>query len=293
MKYYRVLAAASIFTFFACNTNRLYETPDASAFKGGTLPAPPGMVYVPSGTILYKSSLDSNDVGRNVSLSAFFIDKTEVTNKQYRAFVDWVADSIAVTDFLNDDQYFLADAGDGTSRQINWDRVKKVSPLWKSRDLSIQSRLAPMITMQGTKRVLNPEVVKYRFSYLKAGNGQGEPVHVVDTVSVMPVEDIWSKDFPNAQLMFMDANYFNHETYDNHPVVALLDHVSPTVEQLTAILIGVHPEFRILPSHENRRAIEALSHIRLMLLAYVVLFALLVVAIASQVVLFSRLGTRD
>jgi len=221
MKYYRVLAAASIFTFFACNTNRLYETPDASAFKGGTLPAPPGMVYVPSGTILYKSSLDSNDVGRNVSLSAFFIDKTEVTNKQYRAFVDWVADSIAVTDFLNDDQYFLADAGDGTSRQINWDRVKKVSPLWKSRDLSIQSRLAPMITMQGTKRVLNPEVVKYRFSYLKAGNGQGEPVHVVDTVSVMPVEDIWSKDFPNAQLMFMDANYFNHETYDNHPVVGV------------------------------------------------------------------------
>lgn len=221
MKYYRVLAAASIITLFACNTNRLYEAPDASAFKGGTLPAPPGMVYVPSGTILYKSSLDSNDVGRNVSLSAFFIDKSEVTNKQYRAFVDWVADSIAVTDYLNDDQYFLSDAGDGTSRQINWARVKKVSPLWKSKDQSVQSRLAPMIAMQGTKRVLNPDVVKYRFSYLKAGNGQAEPIHVVDTVSVMPVEDIWSKDFPNAQLMFMDANYFNHETYDNHPVVGV------------------------------------------------------------------------
>src|SRR5690606_39997085 len=99
---------------------------------------------------------------------------------------------------LNDDEYFLADEGEGMTRQINWARVKKVSPLWKSKDQSIQSRLAPMITMQGTKRVLNPEVVKYRFSYLKAGNGQGQPVHVVDTVSVMPVEDIWSKDFPNA-----------------------------------------------------------------------------------------------
>jgi sulfatase modifying factor 1 len=221
MKYFRVLAAASTLTLFACNTNKLYEAPTASPFKGGTLPAPPGMVYVPSGTILYKSSLDSNDVGRNVSLSAFFIDETEVTNRQYRAFVNWVADSIAVTDYLNDDQYFLEDMGDDTPRQINWSRVKKASPLWKSKDQSIQERLAPMLTMEGTRRVLNPEVVKYRFSYLKANNGQGGPVHVVDTVAVMPVEDIWSKDFPNAQLMFMDANYFNHESYDNHPVVGV------------------------------------------------------------------------
>jgi len=209
----------------SCNTNKLYDAPKASSFKGGTLPAPPGMVYVPSGMIFYKSSLDSSDVGRNVSLSAFFIDQAEVSNKQYRAFVNWVADSVAITDYLNDDQYFLSNTGRGNTqnasgeRFINWEKVRKVSPLWKSTDASIQERLAPMISMEGTRKVLNRDVVKYRFSYLKTNGEKKE--YAVDTVSVAPVEDIWSKDFPNAQLVAMDANYFNHESFDYNPVVGV------------------------------------------------------------------------
>lgn len=216
-----IIALLIGFTFTACRSNSFYKAPKVSAFRGGELPAPPGMVYVPSGTILYKSSLDSGNVGKNISLSAFFIDETEVTNKQYRAFVNWVADSIAVTDYLNDDQYFLDVAGEEIGeRQINWDRVRKVSPLWKSNDPTIQERLAPMIVMKGSRRALNEEIVKYRFSYLKS-QGNLEKEYVTDTVSVMPIEDIWSKDFPNSQLMSMDANYFTHESFDYYPVVGV------------------------------------------------------------------------
>jgi len=212
---------AVIASFAACKSNNFYKAPKVSAFRGGELPAPPGMVYVPSGTILYKSSLDSGNVGKNISLSAFFIDETEVTNKQYRAFVNWVADSVAVTDYLNDDQYFLDVTGEEIGeRQINWDRVKKVSPLWRSNDPSIQERLAPMIVMKGSRRALNEDVVKYRFSYLKS-QGNLEKEYVTDTVSVMPIEDIWSKDFPNSQLVSMDANYFTHESFDYYPVVGV------------------------------------------------------------------------
>jgi formylglycine-generating enzyme required for sulfatase activity len=90
-----------VFAIAGCNSsNNFYNAPKVNAFKGGKLPAPPGMVYIPSGTILFKGSLDSGNVGKNISLSAFFIDETEVTNKQYRQFVNWVADSIAVTDYL-------------------------------------------------------------------------------------------------------------------------------------------------------------------------------------------------
>jgi len=220
--FYGILAA--IVCLASCKS-RQYEAPRVSPFKGGTLPAPPGMVYVPSGTIYYKSSLDSSDVGKNISLSAFFIDKTEVTNKQYREFVNWVADSIAITDYLNDDQYYLTNTGTdnsfnaSTERFIDWKKVKKQSPLWKSNDPSIQERLAPMFTMEGTRKVLNPEVLKYRFSFLKANSEQKE--YVILNVPVMPVEDIWSKDFPNAQLVSMDANYFTHEAFDYHPVVGV------------------------------------------------------------------------
>ncbi len=209
----------------ACKSNRLYEAPKVSSFRGKTLPAPPGMVYVPSGTIFYKSSEDSSDVGRNVSLSAFFIDETEVTNKEYRAFVNWVADSVAVTDYLNDDQFFLPE-GEATAlnadaeRPIDWKRVRKMSPLWQNNSLEIQEKLQPMLNYEGGRRSLNPGVLNYRFTYLKADR-TNRSEYVTDTVAVMPVEDIWSRDFPNAQLTAMDANYFNHESFDHNPVVGV------------------------------------------------------------------------
>ena len=224
--FYGLIAGALFMT--ACSSNRVYDSPRVSAFRGSRLPAPPGMVYIPSGTIFYKSSQDSSDVGKNVSLSAFFIDQTEVTNKQYRQFVNWVADSVAVTDYLNDDQYFLEQPGNNTNdslpaddgRLIDWERVKKESPLWQSSNPEIQEKLRPMMTMEAGKRVLNKALLNYRFSYLKM-DGKNNDQYVTDVVGVMPVEDIWSKDFPNAQMSSMDANYFRHESFDYNPVVGV------------------------------------------------------------------------
>src|SRR5690606_6899510 len=84
---------------------------------------------------------------------------------------------------------------------------------------AIQERIAPMVSFEGTRRVLNKELVKYRFSYQRTKGDSKE--YAIDTVAVMPVEDIWSKDFPNAQFVAMDANYFNHEAFDFHPVVGV------------------------------------------------------------------------
>lgn len=219
---YSTFCLAILVGVVGCSSSgNLYNAPKVSAFKGGKLPAPPGMVYVPSGTILFKGSLDSGNVGKNVSLSAFFIDETEVTNKQYREFVNWVADSIAVTDYLQDDQYFLDIASeDGTSKRIDWKKVRRISPLWKSKDPVIAEKLAPMLELKGSNRALNPEIVQYRFSYLKT-KGNLKKEYVTETVSIMPAEDIWSKDFPNAQLTSLDANYFTHQSFDYYPVIGV------------------------------------------------------------------------
>lgn len=205
----------------ACkSSSSIYKAPKVNAFRAGELPAPPGMVYVPSGTILFKSSLDTAEAGKNVSLSAFFIDETEVTNKQYREFINWVADSIAVTDYLQDEQYFINDGAPAEERKIDWKKVKKASPLWKSNDPAIRERLAPMLLLQGTKRILNPDVLRYEFSYQKS-KGNAKKEFVTERVPVMPVNDIWSSDFPNAQLASLDMNYFTHESFDYYPVVGV------------------------------------------------------------------------
>lgn len=78
-------------------------------FKHATLAAPPGMVYIPGGSVTIKYSQSSTDTNskKKVSLSSFYIDKTEVTNQQYRMFTHWVMDSIAVVQYLKDDKYFI------------------------------------------------------------------------------------------------------------------------------------------------------------------------------------------
>jgi len=65
-----------------------------------TLPKPPGMVYVPQGTF-HMGPSDEDPAyafsarNRSVSISGFWMDATEVTNNEYRQFVNWVRDSVA------------------------------------------------------------------------------------------------------------------------------------------------------------------------------------------------------
>ena len=61
---------------------------------------PLGMVYIPSGS--YVMGQNDQDVpfmhqtrAKTVSVQAFYMDQTEITNNEYRQFVYWVRDSIA------------------------------------------------------------------------------------------------------------------------------------------------------------------------------------------------------
>src|SRR5690554_3107584 len=61
---------------------------------------PLGMVYIPGGS--YTMGQNDEDVpfmhqtvAKTVSVQAFYMDQTEITNNEYRQFVYWVRDSIA------------------------------------------------------------------------------------------------------------------------------------------------------------------------------------------------------
>ncbi len=87
-------------------------------YKYSTLNAPPGMVYIRGGSTKIKynqSASDTNSI-KKVSLTSFFIDKTEVTNEQYRQFTNWVIDSIAIVKYLRDDEYFLEESDKNSSK---------------------------------------------------------------------------------------------------------------------------------------------------------------------------------
>ena len=73
---------------------------------------PYGMVYIPAGSFLMGQT--DQDVTfaqiaqtKQVILNAFFMDETEITNSKYRQFVNWVRDSIAITNYLHDDKFYI------------------------------------------------------------------------------------------------------------------------------------------------------------------------------------------
>ena len=64
---------------------------------------PQGMVLIPSGSFTMGPSnpsavLDQNPTLKTVSVKAFYMDETEITNSEYRQFVNWVRDSVVRTE---------------------------------------------------------------------------------------------------------------------------------------------------------------------------------------------------
>ena len=79
-------------------------------------PDPFGMVYIPMGS--YTMGVADEDVPyaqlnnpRTVSVAAFYMDQTEITNNEYRQFVYWVRDSIArrILGEIKPELYFIAE----------------------------------------------------------------------------------------------------------------------------------------------------------------------------------------
>ena len=239
------LSAAIAFT--ACKTNKRLEGMDNIGKSKTTLQtltplAPHGMVFVPAGTIIEKetatdTSMAVDTVPKTVTVSAFFMDQTEVTNKQYRTFVDWVADSVAVTDYLKNEKYFhkvkketakrkgkgqtTLPAVSDTTKSIDWTNVGGKTPLWQSTDPEIKGALlGKLYTMENGKPTLIREAVSYRFDRLNVDRN-GTSKYITDTVAVAPFTKVWSTDFPNSQMEVMDNNYYTNRGYDEHPVVGV------------------------------------------------------------------------
>ncbi|WP_207426280.1 SUMF1/EgtB/PvdO family nonheme iron enzyme [Pedobacter sp. SYSU D00535] len=229
---FRTIVLLSAF-LTSCKSTDFYEPPTVNASRGKTVFAPPGMVYIPSGTILYKSETEGT---RKVSLSPFFMDATEVTNFQYREFVNWVADSIAVTDILKDEKYFVKqkgrtrgkkgaqDLGAAAVKQIDWEKIRGrgKTALWQSSNSDIQSKLiaAKLIVEEGGKYILNKELVKYSY-YFRPVSGPNTGKYTKESVSIIPETGVWVNDFPNSQMEIMAENYYNTKSFNHHPVVGV------------------------------------------------------------------------
>ena len=211
-----ILVAASLSFSFG-----QFKTPaPIRAYNYKTIPAPKGMVYIPGGSIIVKYGQADDDTSslKKFSVSSFYIDKTEISNKEYREFVDWVIDSVAVTNYLKDEKYFKRGNRDSSTKFIDWKVVNRHRGVINSKSSDMQNRLAGMYDHGQVRR----ELYNFSFTYLKRGK-EGDPKdrYVTEGVNVYPDTKVWASDFPNSQTDELVAEYFTNKAYDDYPVVGV------------------------------------------------------------------------
>ena len=208
---------------------------------------PYGMVYIPSGSFLMGQTdqdITFSQIAqtRQVTIPAFFMDQTELSNSQYKQFINWVRDSIAITNYLNDPKYYITPKGKnavaanpGDKKYINWDYVKKY-PIWSSKKGSAAnaSKLQSMY-YQGDDRVfdrneLDVRLLKYNYAIMDfrdASNNRNNTDKkrsdfiLRDTVPVYPDTLVWLSDFSYAANEPMVEGYFSHPAFKDYPVVGI------------------------------------------------------------------------
>ena len=151
---------------------------------------PYGMVYVPTGH--YVMGGGDQDVpfaltqqSKNVTVAAFWMDETEITNNEYRQFVYWVRDSIAhtllgdaeITDEEKFGHYLKYDRGENEGeiiepKLINW---KEKIP-WDSENEEVQAALSPLFKKVNTRyyhygaNQINSSMLNYEYWWIDYRN---------------------------------------------------------------------------------------------------------------------------
>jgi len=217
---------------------------------------PYGMVFVPQGSFVMGAG--DEDIAKSyltepktISISGFFMDETEITNNEYRQFVNWVRDSIARTYLGNvDPEDFLIEENEKTGEvydppYLNW----KTEIDWNSEDQDIRDALEDMYLPENERffrrREIDTRKLMYTYQrvdlhaaakkdfsekgdYRNAGlanRPQGlrdRSVYVRnETIGVYPDTLAWIADYTYSFNDPMTEKYFWHAAYDNYPVVGV------------------------------------------------------------------------
>jgi gliding motility-associated lipoprotein GldK len=225
-------------------------------------PDPYGMVFIPLGSYVMGQSdqdvpYNQLQTAKTVSVQAFYMDETEITNNEYRQFVYWVRDSIArrllgeqIEDYLITEDKRTGETFDPP--YLNW--RKKLD--WESNDEQVRQVLAEMYIPEQERfyrrkeidsRKLNFEYywIDYRAASKKDFQNpimesdrkyKENPASLInrpqgyrdrsvfikkDIINVYPDTLCWVHDFTYSFNEPMTQNYFWHPAYDNYPVVGI------------------------------------------------------------------------
>lgn len=215
------VALSLVALFFSCGTQesgQLIGALERPTWKGIN---PYGMVYIPSGTLHIGPS--DQDVTmtmiqrqKSISIMGFYMDETEITNNEYRQFVEYVRDSVAHTIIGN----FTED--DYGNEMIDWE----IELDWT--DETLEDMYYPENERIMGKKEIDPRQLIFQYQWYdwkraahdRDRSNRAKYIKKGET-EIYPDELVWVRDFTYSFNEPMTRQYFTHPAFDDYPVVGI------------------------------------------------------------------------
>ena len=191
---------------------------------------PTHTVFVPGGSFYMGASdeqIDNSMVNRKkkVSVQSFWMDKTEITNEQYRRFVNYVSDSLK----------YLAVYLGGIKQaedtiKVDWNRAQKININSRAVIEKLNELLLSPDNRYKGKIGIDPTKLIYKYSFidLKAAAMASKSLElplsdfmVSKEEPVYPDTLVWIRDFSYSYNEPLTRMYFSHPSYNAYPVVGV------------------------------------------------------------------------
>ena len=201
---------------------------------------PYGMVFIPQGS--YNMGPSDQDVpfanvsqSKTVSVGAFYMDETEITNNEYRQFTNWVRDSILRQYLVEQypEEYGTAvvnyadgmEAGDyriDWTKKIRWDDEKVRTILEEEMFLPENERLDGQREFDTRKFVYEYKVLDIQSAAVKSNREEKRSKFLLEVeVNIFPDTLTWTHDYSYSFNDPTTKNYFWHPAFDDYPVVGI------------------------------------------------------------------------
>ena len=241
---------------------------------------PFGTLYIPPGSFVMGAN--DNDVpfsyttkSKTVSVSAFYMDDSEITNNEYRQFVFWVRDSIAhriLGEEVDEEHLIFTNAyeEDLEPPKINWDMPIE----WNEPDEreALEVMFLPEYERFYGHRHIDTRKLDYEYFWIdfkdaarKNPTINGDELRERgltdrsifikrDVINVYPDTLCWIHDFTYSYNEPLTNMYFWHPAYDDYPVVGV------TWKQARAFSIWRSQYFN---SYRKSAGVKAVQNFRL------------------------------
>lgn len=194
-------------------------------------PQPFGTVYVPTGTFhVGQADVDVfttyTSPNKQITVTAFYMDDTEITNNEYRQFVHWVRDSIAA--YTIGDEPYIVEDDDGFTH-IDWEAVNDELDY---SDPEVMENLEDMIVPESERYYNQKGFDSRKFYYewvwydLKSAamatkDAPRQQFLRKERHRIYPDTLTFVRDYTYSFNEPMTQMYFWHPKYDNYPLVGV------------------------------------------------------------------------